>query len=389
MSVISIPFVWLPLAFVPLVAWSKDAAVVALAGAALLVLTARDRRAAVLAGLRPTAAVLLGAAFFAWALASVAWSPTHRMTDWVKAVPIVLSAWVLGRSLAHVPAEAAAGLARPALGAVVALVSLLTVERVTGGSVIGLARPGDATDRLFDLLSPGLALLSCLLFPAARLAESVTGRRWTGGLLIGVSFVLALTYRMDAAPVAIACGAISYGIARTWGRAGVALVAAGIAVVALSWGPVAALAWRHGDQVWLTAHANLNWGYRVEIWNRVHDLIGARPGMGYGFDSARVLAQGAGVTFLHPHNGLLQVWLELGAVGVALLLAWAAVSLRGYLSCARESRALATCAATMTAVAVFWLVSFGIWQGWWLAAIGLAFSACALAQKDVSPSRTR
>lgn len=385
MFVKSVSVIWLPLVFIPLTAWSKDAAVVALVGAALMALSARETRAAALGGLRPTLAVLLGAAFFAWGLASVAWSPTHRVTDWVKAVPVIVSAWVVARSLGGAPAT----VAKPVFGVVIALLILLTVERVTGGGVIGLARPGDASDRLFDLISPGLALLSCLLFPAARLAQDLSGRRWAGVVLVVGSFVLALTYRMDAAPVAIACGAISYGIARLWGRAGVALVAAGIAAVALSWGPVASVAWQHGEQTWLTAHANLNWGYRVEIWNRVYELIGARPGLGYGFDSARALAQGAGVTFLHPHNGLLQVWLELGAVGVALLLAWAAVSLRGYLSHSRDRQALATTAATMTAVAVFWLISFGVWQGWWLAAIGLAFCACALAQRDVSPSRTR
>ena len=37
--------------------------------------------------------------------------------------------------------------------------------------------------------------------------------------------------------------------------------------------------------------------------------VGDKPWVGHGFDSARILAQGQGITFLHPHNGLLQVWL--------------------------------------------------------------------------------
>jgi len=376
---------YLALVFVPLVAWSKDAAVVAVVTAAATVLANRDARAAVFAPPRLTWPLLLGAAFFIWALAAVTWSPAHRMTDWMKAAPVVLAALGVGRYFARAPTDMLESLARPVCSAVGALFVLLAVERVTGGGIIGLARPGDSAERLFDLISPGLALLSCLLFPAVYLAEAATGRRWAGPALIAVCFVLALTYRMDAAPVAIACAAISYGIVRQCKRAGVVLVAVGIAAVALSWGPLAAVAWRHGEQTWLTAHANLNWGYRVEIWNRVFELIGAKPWTGYGFDSARSLAQGAGVTFLHPHNGLLQVWLELGAVGVALLLVWAGLSLRAYLAPPRDARVLATFAATVTAVAVFWLISFGIWQGWWLAAIGLTGVALVLVAR-VSPS---
>lgn len=377
------------LAFVPLVAWSKDAAVPALAAAAVMVLANREARAAAASPPRLTLPVVCGAAFFAWALAAVLWSPAHRVTDWMKAVPVVLAALVAGRYLARAPGAWLVVLARPVLGAIAVLFALLAVERVTGGGVIGLAREGDSTERLFDILSPGLALLSCLAFPGARLAEQATGRAWTGWGLIAVVFALALTYRMDAAPVAIACAAISYGLVRIWAKAGALAVAAGIAAVALSWGALASLASRRGEQTWLTAHANLNWGYRVEIWSRVFELIGARPWIGYGFDSARLVAQGPGVTFLHPHNGLLQVWLELGAVGVALLLGWAAAALWSYLKAPRDPRSLATCAATITAMSVFWLVSFGIWQGWWLAALGLTLAALILSDRAVSRSPDR
>lgn len=379
----------LALVFVPLVAWSKDATVPALVAAAAAVLANRDARAVAFSPPRLTLPVMLGIAFFTWALAAVMWSPAHRVTDWVKAVPVVLAALVAGRYFARAPDQPLGRLARPVFGAIAALFMLLAVERATGGGMIGLARQGDSTERLFDILSPGLALLSCLVFPGARLAEQATGRAWAGWGLIGAVFALALTYRMDAAPVAIACATISYGLTRIGGKAGALVIAAGITAVALSWGALASLAWRHGEQAWLTAHANLNWGYRVEIWNRVFELIGARPWIGYGFDSARLVAQGPGVSFLHPHNGLLQVWLELGTVGVALLLGWAAAALWAYLKAPRDPRGLATCAATITALSVFWLISFGIWQGWWLAAIGLSFSALILSERAISRSPDR
>ena len=371
--------VWLALVFVPLVAWSKDAAVVAVVAAALLVLATPGTRHAALAGVvRPAPSVVAATLFLLWALAAVAWSPVHRPTDWLKAVPVIAAAWMVGRFLAR---GCSPSLALPVLAAFGALLALLVVERLTGGFVIGLARSGDSRDRLFDILSPGLALLSCLVFPAALLLERRVGRQGAGWALIAFCLALGLSYRMDAAPVAIACGCISYAVVRLWRKPGFILVATGIAVIAVAWGWVAALAWRNGEQDWLTGHINLNWGYRVEIWNRVHELISEHLWIGHGFDTARIVAQGAGVSFLHPHNGLLQVWLELGVVGVTLLLGWAAAAAWAYLQTAPAPRMLATAAATFTALAVFWLISFGIWQGWWLAAMGLTFCALALANR--------
>lgn len=383
------PYAWLALTFVPLVAWSKDAAVVVVVVAALIALSDAGLRATLFT--RPTPVLVAGAGFLFWALAAVTWSPTHNPTDWFKAVPVIAAAAVVGRGLVRAPDHLVRSLAGPVLGAVLALGLLLLVERVTGGFILGLARTGDSRDRLFDILSPGLALLSALAFPAAALLRARTGRSWAGWGLIAACLLLGVTYHMDAAPVAIAAACISYVLVRLLKKPGFLMVMAGIAVVALSWGATASLAWQHGEHGWLTSHINLNWGYRVEIWHRVYELVGARPWIGYGFDSARTVAQGPGVSFLHPHNGLLQVWLELGLVGVVLFLGWCAAALRPVLKAPARPEVLATIAATVTALAVFWLVSFGIWQGWWLSAIGLSLCAltlaCRVTQLDASSVR--
>jgi exopolysaccharide production protein ExoQ len=64
---------------------------------------------------------------------------------------------------------------------------------------------------------------------------------------------------------------------------------------------------------------------RDRIWDAVMTMIGERPWLGYGFaafwrgvegPSAEVWAA-VGTTPPHAHNGLLDVWLQLGFVGVA------------------------------------------------------------------------
>ncbi|MBX9701023.1 MAG: polymerase, partial [Acetobacteraceae bacterium] len=76
---------------------------------------------------------------------------------------------------------------------------------------------------------------------------------------------------------------------------------------------------------------------------------------------------------LHPHNGALQLWLELGVVGaglgalLALLLAWRAGRL------ARPEVAT----AMLASAAVTFLLSFGTWQEWWVGAQLLALCGAA------------
>ena len=74
---------------------------------------------------------------------------------------------------------------------------------------------------------------------------------------------------------------------------------------------------------------------------------------------------------LHPHNGPLQVWLELGAVGVLLVLGLLAAAWRATTRLERPLAAAAV-AGTLVASSVPILVSFSLWNTWWLAALGFA-----------------
>lgn len=78
---------------------------------------------------------------------------------------------------------------------------------------------------------------------------------------------------------------------------------------------------------------------RDEVWRATVDLIDRRPVAGYGFGTGDQLlrpgrfAHFAGFT---PHNGYLQILLELGAVGALLLLAPLALGLRRVLGLLRQ-----------------------------------------------------
>ena len=371
---------WLPVVFVPLVAWSKDAAVPALVLVAVLTVAQRGRAPTerMLYPLSP-AVMIFGAAFVFWTVISMTWAPAPDWSNWLKAFGAMIAAVIAVCGLARVSEAVLEKTVPPLTIATIVLFVLLLVERITGGALIGSVRVHDPAARLFDLMSPGLMLLCALAYPVAFLLWRRAGK-WilSAGFVLAI-FAMALTYRMDAAPFALAAGAVSWLLVRLLGRAGFIFVVAGLCVVTLSWGPAATLAWSHGLVDWFDNIATTNWGYRIEIWHRVSQLIAERIWLGYGFDAARYLGKPgvSPIVFLHPHNGLLQVWLELGAVGAALFLGWALSCAAALLQSSARTPVLAIVAATVTALAVFWSISFGIWQGWWISAIGLTL--CALA----------
>jgi O-antigen ligase len=117
-----------------------------------------------------------------------------------------------------------------------------------------------------------------------------------------------------------------------------------------------------------------SWEQRVGYWTYAMARIADHPWRGWGLDASRMFSPH--IT-LHPHNGALQVWLELGAIGAVLA---ALIWTFAFRTLARDARSLvAAGAAASGAVYLFFgLVSFGVWQEWWLALGALVAVVAAL-----------
>jgi O-antigen ligase len=140
--------------------------------------------------------------------------------------------------------------------------------------------------------------------------------------------------------------------------------------------------------------------HRLEIWGFASTRWSEKPLLGWGIETSRAVpggqdfdpialpcgtdasgprTQGGYAMPLHPHNFAVQVWLELGAAGALAAAFLVAVIGKRALRSTRDRWGQA-------ALAGFWIpatfvasVSFGIWQGWWLAALVLAGAIARLA----------
>ena len=119
--------------------------------------------------------------------------------------------------------------------------------------------------------------------------------------------------------------------------------------------------------------------HRLFIWHSVTKQIFERFWTGFGFGSSRyrfLSVRGEDITIttgreqlvlfspencLHPHNFMLQIWLELGAIGVMLAcIAWISYWIKQYDK--SESYTIAFWGSALCVAAT----GISIWQSWWL-----------------------
>ena len=146
--------------------------------------------------------------------------------------------------------------------------------------------------------------------------------------------------------------------------------------------------------------------HRLVIWDFAAARIAEKPLAGWGLEASRAMPGGRAqpdaatldrlnitapaqraflvsphveVMPLHPHNGALQLWLELGGIGA--LIGAALMLALGF--AAARSAAPAVGAGMLASAAVTGMLSFGLWQAWWVASLLLAMVALALVPRRV------
>ncbi|HTT79067.1 MAG TPA: O-antigen ligase family protein, partial [Stellaceae bacterium] len=243
--------------------------------------------------------------------------------------------------------------------------SLLMAARLGGLFAAGLALAAAsdrlaAPRRLFAALCTGTALGMALalfdLATAGGVSRYVTARpfiaprlnqaaAWAVLLLLPIAvLLLARGRRLAALLAAAALAATVCMLADTTAkvalvaslpvagvlclrRAAMARLAAALAVLAILTAPVILPQLARLPGVFAAADAfKSSAGHRLLIWSFAGDRIAERPFLGWGLDSARAIPGGKdairpGQSWLplHTHDGPIQVWLELGAPGAALL----------------------------------------------------------------------
>lgn len=249
---------------------------------------------------------------------------------------------------------------------------------------------GELVDVAISRFNRGSTALVLLSWPAAA-GLWLTGFRRAALLTLLAGLGVAFLGESAAAALAAVIGVLALPLALLNGKIAsrLVLVLAALLMLAAPWLFLHMMSWFPSYLDVLPP----SFAERLEIWNAASLQATANPLLGDGIGAMRVLrippevlhsyALFKGAT-THPHNAAIQIWLELGLVGIfaVLLLLWrliratdrAVQPLRG---------AMISCLAAGLVIAS---VSYGLWQETWLGIIGFTILAFGILPRDDSAS---
>ena len=331
--------------------------------------------------------MILFAGLLGWAALGLAWSidPGAGIDQWPRVAYLLFAGTLMAATAAALAPDDARTAGRALVWGMAAAAAMLVVEAATGGGIKALV--GNKSDPVMALKA-GSTILVLLLWPTLALLVDDGRRLAAVALAVAVALPLAL---LDgrAAFLAVLLGAVLFPLAwvvpRTTAAALVAVAAVGILAAPLLTLHLAyPMLGGFGDGDPMLPFSGR---HRLEIWRFAAERILERPWTGWGLNVSRVFpggerildpASGAMQMPLHPHNAALHWWLELGLPGA--LAGAAAVALFARAAVRLPTRATRAAGLALVGSAlVVSMLSYGAWQNWWLAAMGLAAAAMAVA----------
>jgi hypothetical protein len=306
-----------------------------------------------------------------WAGATVVWTPrpwdaAARLSD------VVLTLMLFGAAIACLKDRTRrSDVNLIPIGTAVAAMAL-ALEFMPGsplGSLTGADQGGPESRR-------AAMLLALLVWPAVA-SLTAQERSWQAALLVAVT-LCALWFVRDLVVIAaFLAGAVVFELGALRPRAGT-LAVGGATLAMLVFAPLIG---------WLMAHYG---GFLlpregddlVSVWRDVTFSLPSHLVQGFGFEASGALERGtSGVLLGSPRNAALQIWLELGLVGVAMAALALLIALAGIEKVDLKARpaALAVCATA----AIMMFAGLAAWQNWWISSLGLtAISLAFLSRRS-------
>ncbi len=148
--------------------------------------------------------------------------------------------------------------------------------------------------------------------------------------------------------------------------------------------------------------------HRLAIWRTAAERISEKPVFGFGMNATRHLYNNSDKSIrvfktnepgkkswynnfepipLHTHNGVLQIWLELGGLGALALLAVLLAVLSLIYRTLENKVDAAACLGFLASGLFIFSSSFGPWQSWWQGGLWLSTAFVIAALGGVKPKR--
>jgi len=259
-------------------------------------------------------------------------------------------------------------------------------ELATGGLVHGVLNDFETnpTQNLFELNRA-----SSVISIAAWVAIVPMWRRfgWMGAAILMLASGYAISQLQPSSPfLAIIAGAVIFAFAWFSPRTAFILLLAVVAAALIMIPFIADLTPVIADLIRALGFSEFSLLHRMAIWEFASERLLTQPIVGWGLDASRSVGAGqlVGVNDapnigsravdalpLHPHNALIQAWLEIGLLGALIVAGLFVSAVVAIWRSALGNLERAAACAVLIAAFVNAELSFGIWQGWWLSCLAL------------------
>lgn len=241
------------------------------------------------------------------------------------------------------------------------------------------------TGHELDRLNRTASVIAILVWPVALTIAQLYGR-YAAAAVIVLSAAALFLLAPSAPLVAFAIGIVIFVIAWFSQRWGKRLLFIGFAVAVAAVPFLDLMVPVINDWLITNILGPNSEVHRFLIWEFASQRIFEQPLFGWGLEASRNIPGGHDQLILfqfgenpttgqamplHPHNALVQIWLELGLVGLILTTALFSMVVVSIPESMRNRAQPATMIATTACAFTIAELGFGIWQGWWMATLGL------------------
>ncbi len=334
-----------------------------------------------------------------YSLISAIWSPyPEKAISNAARVALLLFAGLLVKSKVSLMSEKETKFAKNILIISSMVVWLFYIEELAFSFPIVsiIKKSSNLYDDYWNKLGKGASFLCLYIWPVSYMIYTKTSKKIYPILFILINLIFSHLLPMAAVELAILSGIFVFALTRLFGRKFLAILFPLIITTILMF-PLISLKIISPNAINNSSYAEKvppSWYHRLVIWNFSSSKAMENPLIGSGSGASRYISDNLqpekimtlpdGTDFmgyklpLHTHNSSIQVWLEMGFVGIMLYI-MLIIGIARRISLSTDRNIMAVYTATLTSTMCISMISFGIWQSWWIATMLLANILCQLS----------
>ena len=307
--------------------------------------------------------------------------PASAWSLWGRIFALSLAGWCTYLVLSQTTQELQQKANRYLIRGIYISLIVIIIETYTQGAITGYIRSllsNHPKAFTLEFLNRGACVLALMIWPCMAILFTERKHRTAWLFWIATLFLLIQLESLSAIAAHIISG-IVYAFIHVTKRKGAYILLTLIPVCLVT---IPAITY-HID--FSTFAKEFSWApksatHRIHIWDYTSRQAQEKPIWGWGFDASRHIDNNASPHSLesiplHPHNSILQLWLETGLAGIIGFIALATSCIWQSIKSSASNALLAANICATISYLTIGLFAYGIWQNWWISA-GLL---CSLA----------